>query len=156
MRTRPSQQKPFLTGLLTAMIALGLSGCAGPAEEDWYAIANGTDADVGGVEVRSLLIVSSGENRPGRLLGMLFNTTERPVDVTLSDEDDSVTVRLEAQADYGFDTNPAVFSSIPEIPGSRVPVTVSVESANEELSTPVFDGTLQAYRPYLPTATPSP
>lgn len=156
MRTRPFQQKLFLNGLLAAMIALGFSGCAGPAEEDWYAIANGTDADVGGVEVRSVLIVSSGENRPGRLLGTLFNTTERPVDVTLSDEDDSVTVRLEPQADYGFDTNPLVFSSIAGIPGSRVSVTVTVGSSNEELSTPVFDGTLQAYRPYLPTATPSP
>lgn len=154
MRIR--QQKPFRHAILAAVIALGLAGCAGSPEEDWYAIANGTDAGVGGVEVRSLLIVSSGENRPGRLLGTLFNTTEKPVEVTLSDEDDSVTIQLEAQADYGFDTNPAVFSSISDIPGSRVPVTVSVESSNEELSTPVMDGTLQAYRPYLPTATPSP
>ena len=154
MRIR--QQNPFRHALLAATIALGLAGCAGPPEEDWNAIANGTDADVGAVEVRSLLIVSSAENRPGRLLGTLFNTTEKPVEVTLSDDDDSVTVQLEAQADYGFDTNPAVFSSIADIPGSRVPVTVTVESSSEKLSTPVLDGTLQAYRPYLPTATPSP
>lgn len=119
MRRRPSHQRPFLNALIAAAVALGFSGCAGPAEEDWYAIANGTDADIGGVEVRSVLIVSSGQKRPGRLLGTLFNSMEMPVDVTLSDEDDSVTVRLEPQADYGFDTNPR--SSFPQSLTSLVP-----------------------------------
>lgn len=121
MRTHLSLQRPWLNALLAASIALGLSGWAGPPEEDWCAIANGTDADIGGVEVRSLLIVSCGENRPGRLLGTLFNTTDKPVDVTLSDEDDSVTVQLESQADYGFDTHPLVFppSLTSMVPRSR-------------------------------------
>jgi hypothetical protein len=141
---------------LMGLVLAGLSGCStADPDEDWHAIANGVDGDIGGVEVRSLLIVSEDENQPGRFLGTLFNTLSEPVDVVFSDPDDSVTVRVEPQGELGFDTNPLMLSSVSDIPGSRVPVSVTVGSEKEELSTPVLDGTLQAYRPFVPSAGPS-
>lgn len=138
------------------MVILCLPGCSGAPEEDWYAIANGADTEVGNIEVRSLLLVANEKNEPGRLLGTLFNTSDEPVEVTLSDEDDSVTIRVESQSDLGLDTNPHYFSSVSEIPGSRVPVTITVGTDSTKLDTPVLGGNLPAYRPYLPTGTPSP
>lgn len=146
----------LLGSSVAGLVLLGLSGCSTASpDEDWYAIANGVDAELGGVEVRSLLLVSEGANKPGRFLGTLFNTSTSPVDVVFSDADDSVTVRVEPQGEHGFDTRPLLFSSVSDIPGSRVPVTVTVGSEKENLPTPVFDGTLQAYRPFLPAASPS-
>ncbi len=141
---------------LMGIILAGLSGCStATPDEDWHAIANGVDGDVGAVDVRSLLIVSQDANQPGRFLGTLFNTSTEPVDVVLSDSDDSVAVRLGPQEELGFDTNPLLLSSVSDIPGSRVPISVTVGSEKEEFSTPVLDGTLQAYRPFLPSASPS-
>lgn len=138
------------------VVLVGLPGCsAATPDEDWHAIANGVDGDVGAVEIRSLLIVSQDENQPGRFLGTLFNTSTEPVDVVLSDSDDSVTVRVEPQGELGFDTNPLLLSSVSDIPGSRVPISVTVGSEKKEFSTPVLDGTLQAYRPFLPSTGPS-
>lgn len=146
----------IVRAFLAGIIVLGLSGCYGAPEEDRYAIANGANAEVGSIEVRSLLIVASDKNEPGRLLATLFNTSDEPVDVTLSDENDSITVRVEGNGDLGLDTNPVIFASVSDIPGSRVPVTVKVGTASAKVDIPVLDGTLEAYRPYLPTGTPVP
>ncbi|MFF1255020.1 hypothetical protein ACFVYC_21335 [Pseudarthrobacter sp. NPDC058329] len=146
----------LLGACLMGVVLVALSGCStATPDEDWHAIANGVDGDVGGVEVRSLLIVSEDANQPGRFLGTLFNSSTEPVDVVLSDQDDSVTVRVEAQGEVGFDTNPLVLSSVSDIPGSRVSISVTAGGEKEEFSTPVLDGTLQAYRPFLPSAAAS-
>lgn len=156
MRKNHKQHSQLLGVFLCGLAITGLSGCsAATPDEDWYAIANGVDAKIGGVEVRSLLLVSEDANKPGRFLGTLFNTSSSPVDVVFSDADDSVTVRVEPQGEHGFDTRPLLFSSVSEIPGSRVPVTVAVGPEKERLSTPVMDGTLQAYRPFLPSVSQS-
>lgn len=156
MRKCRRQHSQLLGSLVAGLTLIGISGCStATPDEDWYAIANGVDADIGGIEVRSLLLVSEDANKPGRFLGTLFNTSTSPLDVVFSDANDNVTVRVESQGQLGFDTRPLLFSSVSEIPGSRVPVTVTVGSEQKELSTPVLDGTLQAYRPFLPTVSPS-
>ena len=156
MGTGLRSRRHFVKAFFAGMIVLGLPGCSEAPEEDWYAIANGADTEVGKVEVRSLILVASAENGPGRLLGTLYNTSDEPLNITISDEDDKVTIRVEGQSNLGLDTNPHFFSSVSEIPGSRVPVTITVGTDSTELDTPVLDGTLQAYRPYVPTSTTSP
>ncbi|WP_146031889.1 hypothetical protein [Arthrobacter sp. AFG7.2] len=141
--------------LSTALSILFLAACSGAPDEDMYAIANGVDAEVGGIEVRSLLIVSAAESEPGRLLGTLFNRSQEAVEVSLSDADDKVAVVVEGNTNHGFDTNPAILDSVGDIPGSRVTVTISAGAETEELQVPVLDGTLEAYRPYLPSVPPS-
>ncbi|TLM84707.1 hypothetical protein [Pseudarthrobacter sp. NamE5] len=136
--------------LAAAVSVLFLAACSGAPEEDTYAIANGVNADIGDVEVRSLLIVSAAESEPGRLLGTLFNKSPEAVEVSIADADDKLAVTVEGGASHGFDTNPAVLNSVEDIPGSRVTVDISVGPEKEELQVPVLDGTLDAYRPYLP------
>lgn len=150
MRTPGAALPRTLTALMASALVLSLAGCYENGPQGTAATAIGVDADVGPMQVRSLLIVSSGEGKPGRLLGMLFNTSDRPTEVTIADEDDGVTVTVDGGGQYGFDTNPAVLPTVSEIPGSRVPITVTVASESEELLTPVLDGTLEPYRPYLP------
>ena len=50
-----------------------LTGCTPPPDEDKYAIAVGSDKDFAGLELRSIFIVASAENEPGRILGTIFN-----------------------------------------------------------------------------------
>lgn len=140
--------------------ALFLSGCGGNGEdippEEKEAIAVGVNAEIGEVEVLSVLLVSSGESEPGRLLGTVSNKAGSPVDVTFSDPDDVLTVTVDGGAEYGFDQNPAVFDTVSGIPGALVPVTVTAGADRQELQVPVVDGTLERYRPYLPSAEPGP
>jgi hypothetical protein len=142
--------------LTAAVSVLFLAACSGAPEEDTYAIANGVNAEVGGIEIRSLLIVSAAESKPGRLLGTLFNRSQELVEVSIADADDELTVSVEGETNHEFDTNPAILDSIEDIPGSRVTVTISAGPDQEELQVPVLDGTLEAYRPYLPSTPASP
>lgn len=138
---------------LTALTALtALTSCSSPAEENWNAIATGVDGEVGGVEVRSLLLVASEEGQPARFLGTLVNPGNESVDVVLADGDDSVTVSVPAEGQTPFDTTETVLPSADGRPGSRVPITIEVMGEDEELSVPVLDGTLEQYEPYLPDA----
>lgn len=76
MGTGLRPRRHVVKALLAVVTALCLHGCSEAPEEDWYATANGADTEVGKVEVRSLLIVASEVNEPGRLLGTLFNTSD--------------------------------------------------------------------------------
>jgi hypothetical protein len=156
MSIKPSSPLRFIQSMAVVLVmVLTLSACYEADTEETAAVANGVDANVGPVQVRSLLIVSSGESEPGRLLGTLSNTSDTPEQVTLADGNDEVAVTVPDGQDYGFDTRPAQFSTVAEIPGSRVPVTVSAGSESVELLVPVFDGTLEPYRPYVPSTPAS-
>ena len=149
------RRRPART-LTAAVSVLFIAACSGAPEEDTYAIANGVNAEVGGIEIRSLLIVSAAESKPGRLLGTLFNRSPELVEVSIADADDELTVSVEGETNHEFDTNPAILHSVEDIPGSRVTISISAGHDREELQVPVLDGTLEAYRPYLPSTPPSP
>ncbi|MHA7144952.1 hypothetical protein ACX80U_09575 [Arthrobacter sp. TmT3-37] len=114
------------------------------------AIAVGEDGSVGQVKLLSVLLVSEDEGEPARLLGTLDNETDEPLEVTLSDEDDSVTVTVAANDQYPFDTNEAVFDTAGDAPGANTTITVEADGETTELTIPVLDGTLERYQPYLP------
>ncbi|WP_457963397.1 hypothetical protein M1E17_18435 [Arthrobacter sp. D1-29] len=101
MRTPYRQHSQILGPVLAGVLLfVGVSGCStATPEEDWQAMANGVDADIGGVEVRSLLLVAENANESGRFLGMLLNTSEQPVELVFSDEDDRAAVRVEPQGE---------------------------------------------------------
>lgn len=153
---RCSFRRGAAKALLAAAVLLFALGCSNQPEEDTYAVATGVNADVGTIQVRSLLIVSAAESVPGRLLGSLFNFSQEPVEVTITDQDDDVAITVEGGATHQLDSNPAILTSVSDIPGSRVPLTVKAGTDTAELQVPVLDGTLDQYPPYLPTASPSP
>ncbi|WP_183044501.1 hypothetical protein [Pseudarthrobacter phenanthrenivorans] len=72
------------------------------------------------------------------------------MEVTIADPDDKVSVAVNGDSSHEFDTNPAILESVEDIPGSRVTLTISAGPDSQELQVPVLDGTLEAYRPYLP------
>lgn len=77
--------RPRPARTLTAVFSVPfIAGCSGAAEEDTYAIANGVNAEVDGIEIRSLLIVSAAESRPWQLLGTFFNRSPELVEAWTS------------------------------------------------------------------------
>lgn len=131
-------------------VALSLNGCWSNTEDDWDAIAVGEDGVAGSVELRSFLLVAVAEGEPGRLLGTFNNTSDVPVDITITDGDDTVTVTVPAEGQYPLDTNEVVFETVDGAPGSLTPITATTDEETTELSIPVRDGTLERYEPYLP------
>lgn len=105
---------------------------------------------VGTVELRSILIVGSEEGAPGRLLGTLDNEADEPVEVTISDADDEVTVTVPANDQYPLDTNEVVFDTVDETPGGLTTILFTTDDDAADLESPVRDGTLEQYAPYLP------
>jgi hypothetical protein len=156
MRNPAITMRHLIAMLAALAMAFSLSSCAETDVEETDPVANGVNADIGPVQVRSLLIVTAAEGQPGRLLGTLSNTAEEPTEVTITDANSEVTVTVDGGTDYGFDTNAHQLPTVTEPPGSRVPVTVTVRSESTELLVPVFDGTLEPYRQYLPPGAPSP
>jgi hypothetical protein len=128
--------------------------------EDLEAVAVGVDGDVGQVEVRSLLIVSTAQSEPGRLLGTLSNTAGTEAQITMADNDEDLPLTIPPNGDITFDTEETLLESVAEPPGARVPVTVSSGGESAELLVPVVDGTLEQYRQYVPggaeTESPAP
>ena len=141
--------------------ALALSGCSfisgGPeyGPDDYPAIANGLDAHIGTVEIRSFLIVSTGEGEPGRFLGTVFNDSGDPATVTFADDDEEVTVTVSGGESRDFSEDPEGLETVGENPGSLVPMTVSVGSETEEILPIILDGSLEQYRQYLPSGNVS-
>lgn len=146
--SRTSRRTWLAASLLVTSTAL--SGCYGAAEEDWDGIAVGEDGVVGTVELRSILIVGSEEGAPGRLLGTLENEADEPVEVTISDTDDEVTVTVPANDQYPLDTNEVIFDTVDETPGGLTTILFTTEDDAADLESPVRDGTLEQYAPYLP------
>ncbi|MDQ4503843.1 hypothetical protein [Sinomonas sp. ASV322] len=135
-----------------------------------YSPKDGIHANVGSIELRSVLIATTGKvgsgsaqttspDAPGRLIGSIFNTSSQNVSVVLSTPS-SGSVRLDVPKNGTLhleqSPNPVDFSHVGGIPGSLVDVKVTVDGKTQDVNIPVFDGTLEQYRPYLPTPTATP
>lgn len=108
--------------------------------------------DVGPVGVDNLLLVTRGEGEPARLIGVLLNEADTDLTLTLSDEDDEISVDLESGQQYAFHEHPTFFDTADGIPGALSDVTITVESESETESAriPIRDGSLPWLEPYLP------
>ncbi|MCU1632351.1 MAG: hypothetical protein JWM61_1003 [Micrococcaceae bacterium] len=133
--------------LLTAFL---LSGCATGGGDNWNSTAVGDDESVGRVDLRSVLLVTSGEEQPARVLGTLENDGDQPIDITISDSDEDTTLTIPAQGRVGLDTVETVLRTAGDAPGARTTLTASTSEGDVSLLVPVVDGTLDPYRPYLP------
>lgn len=142
-------------GVLTAApalfgAALLMTGCTPPADEDRYAIAVGSNKDFAGLELRSIFVVTSGENQPGRILGTIFNTTGQNVELVIGDRDDALPVSVPAGGKVEFQNTPFVLDSTEARPGARTDLTVKAQGDTMIFDVAVLDGTLEQYAPYVP------
>lgn len=143
--------KRFLGAMLAPGIAaLLLTGCTPPPEEDLYAIAVGSDDDFAGLELRSIFIVSSAESEPGRILGTIFNKTDKNIDLVIGDRDDELPLSIPAGGKVEFQDSPAVLGSTEARPGARTDLTVKAQGDTMTFDVAVLDGTLEQYAPFVP------
>lgn len=143
--------RSILAAMLASFIAtLLLTGCTPPSDEDHYAIAVGSNKDFGGLELRSIFIVASAENEPGRILGTIFNKTEENIDLVIGDRDDELPVTIPAGGKVEFQDSPTVLSSTEARPGARTDLTVKASGDTTSFDVAVLDGTLEQYAPYVP------
>ncbi|MDQ0735013.1 hypothetical protein [Arthrobacter agilis] len=131
--------------------ALLLTGCASGGEDHWNSTAVGDDKSIGAVELRSVLLVTDAEGEPARLLGTIENTGGQPVDVTISDADEETVLTVEAEGSVPLDTVETLLRTAGDAPGARTTLTAETTEGDVDLLVPVVDGTLDPYRPYLPT-----
>lgn len=152
--------------MATAALGVGLltmTGCGyiTPAQTSvQYSASDGTRADLGPLQLRNMLIISDGENKPGRVIGAVYNTSAKDVKLTINGASGSQTqvpVKKNSYVLLNDSTDAATLSTAGGKPGSLVEVTIREDSTNLEskFKMPVLDGTIKDYKTYLPTAEPT-
>ncbi|RJT75099.1 hypothetical protein D6T63_18080 [Arthrobacter cheniae] len=137
-------------GLLGAGLGI-LTGCATGGEDNWNSTAVGDDKSIGELDLRSVLLVTRDEGDPARLLGTFENNGDQPLEVTITDDDEDITVTVPAQGSATLDTLETLLQTAGDAPGARTSLTATTDAGDVELLVPVVDGTLDPYQPYLPT-----
>nr|WP_307037939.1 hypothetical protein [Arthrobacter sp. B3I4] len=152
--------------MATAALGIGLLSVTGcgytmPAQTSvQYSASDGTRTDLGPLQLRNMLIISDGEDKPGRVIGAVYNTSSKDVKLTINGAGGSQTqvpVKKNSYVLLNDSTDAAVLSSTGGKPGSLVEVTIREDGSNLEsnFKIPVLDGTIQDYKKYLPTAEPT-
>ena len=83
--------------MATAALGIGLlsvTGCGyiNPQQTtEQYAASDGTQADVGPLQLRNMMIISAGEDKPGRVIGAVYNSSSEDVTLTIAGADGSQT-----------------------------------------------------------------
>ena len=162
--TRAQRGKLALTA---AALGVGLltSGCGYTNSQQTtarYQASDGIIADLGPLELRNILIVSAGEDQPGRLIGAVYNSSSQDVTLTVNGAEGSQTEIPVKANDYTLlneSSDEAILSTTGGIPGSLVDVEISEDGTNvsNTVKVPVLDTTLPEYPEYLPAgSTPAP
>lgn len=163
--TRARRSKVAMATAALGISLLSVTGCGyiNPQQtSQQYSASDGVHADLGPLQLRNILIVSAGEDQPGRVLGAVYNSSSEDADLTIRGADGSETQIPVKAGDYTLlneSTDPAILSTTGDIPGSLVDVTASESVTNTEqtVSVPVLDATLPEYAAFLPEgSTPSP
>ena len=136
--------------LLVLGTAVGLSGCYNSGVQNYKSVATGANLDLEGLELRSISVVSAAQDQPGRLLGMVFNSTGADIPLVIRDRNNSVDLTVPAHGQIGFDTSEHILQSTEDPPGARTDLTIEAKGRSKVLDVPVLDGTLSQYAPYVP------
>ena len=155
--------------LTAGALGVGLlaSGCSASNSQQTtaeYQQSDGINADLGPLELRNMLIVSAGEDQPGRVIGAVYNSSSQDVKLTVNGAEGSQTeipVKANSYVLLNNETDEAVLSTTGGIPGSLVDIKITESGTNvsNTVKVPVLDATLPEYKEYLPagsTQSPSP
>ena len=127
-----------------------------------YSASDGIRAGLGPLQLRNMLIVSEGEDKPGRLIGAVYNSSSKDVKLTVNGAKGSQTevpVKANSYTLLNKDSDEAILSTSGGKPGSLVDVKISENGTNvaSTVKVPVLDATLPEYKEYLPAgSSPSP
>ncbi|WP_432544835.1 hypothetical protein [Kineococcus sp. SYSU DK002] len=172
---------------MTAAATLGVAGCSvfsPPTVLKPYEPSDGAGASLGGVDIRNVLLVSSGVDEPGVLSAVLVNSSFEPVDVSVSvdvaagsasaqtfslPENSSLHIGdlgaaapdgPAVTADDAATTDQTAWLQVPQVPvvpGQTVPVTFTVGGQEASVDAQVMLPCFEyaAITPTVPAATPS-
>ncbi|HWK91262.1 MAG TPA: hypothetical protein VNR17_03265 [Luteimicrobium sp.] len=157
MNRSTARLSKFLAVPVALASAVALSACAPTQTDQPYQPTDGIDVVVGDVKGINLMVLSSAQGDPGRLLGSFYNNGSDAATVSVTSGsaspstlsvDPSSTTQLGAEG--GDDI---VFDSTDAAPGALVPVKITVGDATETVKVPVLDGTLPEYATLVPTVS---
>ena len=152
--------------MATAALGIGLlsvTGCGyiNPQQtSEQYSASDGTRTDLGPLQLRNMLIISDGENKPGRVIGAVYNSSSKDVKLTVKGAGGSqtqVSVKKNSYTLLNDSTDAAILSTTGGKPGTVVEVTIAEDGTNQnaKFKIPVLDSTIVDYKKYLPTAEPT-
>lgn len=151
--------------IVTGLVA-GVSGCAfitPQATEIHYQASDGTEANVGPLQLRNFVIISD-DGVHGTLVGAISNTSNQTVTTELkyfnaAGVQDHVIVSVDSLGvtPVGYDGTSGALSDIKTAPGELFPVYVQYGTdEGVEMDVPVLDGSQSQFATFVPTATPTP
>ena len=156
-----ARQKLRRAGLSAAAAAalLTTAGCAyinPPATTMVYSAADGIVEQVGDVKLANVLIVATGADQEGRVLGTLVNDGDQ--DVTLSMDVDGATAEVQIPAGGTVDLDQDDPVVTVDRAGAEPGLMVETEFTGGESLTervPVLDHTFSRYAEFIPGGAPS-
>jgi hypothetical protein len=155
---RAQRGKLALTAAALGLGLVSVTGCGYITPQQTshqYSASDGIRADLGPLQLRNFLIVSAGEDQPGRLLGAVYNSSSQDVRLTVNGAEGSqtqVSVKANSYTLLNDSTDEAILSTSGGIAGSLVPVKISEDGTNldKTIDVPVLDATLEEYKEYVP------
>ncbi|WP_373461912.1 hypothetical protein [Arthrobacter sp. V4I6] len=153
--------------MATAALGIGLlsvTGCGyiNPQQtSEQYAASDGTHTDLGPLQLRNMMIISAGEDKPGRVIGAVYNDSDRDVKLTISGVGGAQAEILVQKNSYALlnedSADEALLSATGAKPGSVLEVSVREDGTNQNarFKVPVLDGTVVDYQQYLPSTAPT-
>jgi len=152
-------QRTLVAGA-AALTLLASTGCGAINEQATtksYSASDGIVANVGPIGLRNLLVVAENENSTGRLLGTVVNTSDSPVQLSMTGSGSTATVTVPADGQIRFEdeANKTTVDRPGAAPGALANVTVRVNNESADVRVPVLDGTLPEYSSYVPTPAPT-
>jgi hypothetical protein len=152
-------QRTLVAGA-AALTLLASTGCGAINEQATtksYSASDGIVANVGPIGLRNLLVVAENAESTGRLLGTVVNTSDSPVQLSLTGSGSTATVTVPADGQIRFEdeANETTVDRPGAAPGALANVTVRVNNESADVRVPVLDGTLPEYSSYVPTPAPT-
>ena len=122
-----------------------------------YSASDGIRADLGPLQLRNILIVSAGEDEPGRLIGAVYNSSSKLTVNGAKGSQTQVSVKANSSTVLTENSDAAILSTTGGKPGSLVDLKISENGTNvsDTIKVPVLDATLQEYKGYVPTPSAS-
>ncbi|MFI7484064.1 hypothetical protein ACH9EU_16810 [Kocuria sp. M1R5S2] len=156
-----ARQKLQRAGLSAAAAAalLATAGCGyinPPATTTVYSPADGIVEQVGGVKLANVLIVATGADQPGRVLGTLVNDGDQEVTVTMEVDGATAEVPVPANGSVELEeAEPVILDRAGAEPGLMAEAEFSAGGEVLVEQVPVLDHTYPRYAEYIPGGAPS-
>jgi hypothetical protein len=126
-----------------------------------YSASDGTRTDLGPLKLRNMMIISDGEDKPGRVMGAVYNDSSRDAQLTISGAGGAqtqISVKKNSYVLLNKDSaDEAVLSSTGAKPGALAELSIRENGTNQsaKFKVPVLDATIVDYKKYIPSAAPS-